>query len=44
MDRILVLVDGKLSLYGTRDQVAQALHQKNSGAGVYPIRGNEVVA
>ena len=44
MDRILVLVDGKLSLYGTRDQVAQALSQKNSGPGVYPIRGNEVVA
>lgn len=44
MDRILVLVDGKLSLYGTRDQVAQAFSQKNSGPGVYPIRGNEVVA
>ena len=44
MDRILVMVDGKLSLYGTRDQVALALSQKNSGAGVHPIRGNEVFA
>lgn len=44
MDRVLVLVDGKLSLYGTRDQVALALSQKNSGAGVHPIRGNEVFA
>lgn len=44
MDRVLVLVDGKLSLYGTRDQVALALSQKNNGAGVHPIRGNEVFA
>ena len=44
MDRVLVMVDGKLSLYGTRDQVALALSQKNSGAGVHPIRGNEVFA
>ena len=44
MDRVLVLVDGKLSLYGTRDQVALALSQKNSGAGVHPIRGSEVFA
>lgn len=44
MDRVLVLVDGKLSLYGTRDQVAFALSQKNNGAGVHPIRGNEVFA
>ena len=44
IDRVLLLVDGKLSLYGTRDQVANALSQTGSNRGVHPIRSSEVFA
>ena len=44
IDRVLLLVDGKLSLYGTAEQVAVALKQANAGRGAHPIRSNEVFA
>ena len=43
IDRVLLLVDGKLSLYGTRDQVANALKQAGT-RGVHPIRSSEAFA
>lgn len=44
MDRVLLLVDGKLSLYGTKDQVANALKQAGMHRGAHPIRSSEVFA
>jgi ATP-binding cassette subfamily C protein EexD len=45
VDRVLLLVDGRLSLYGTREQVATALQQAGAaGRGAHPIRPVEVFA
>ena len=44
IDRVLLLVDGKLSLYGTKDQVASALKQAGNNRGAHPIRSSEVFA
>ena len=44
IDRVLLLVDGKLSLYGTKDQVASALKQAGANRGAHPIRSSEVFA
>ncbi len=44
VDRVLLLVEGKLSLYGTREQVASALQQAGAARGAHPIRPSEVFA